>query len=88
MSDVFSERGSLHSIHIYPIKSLEGIQVDQAEVLPNGALKYDRQFAFFESEKDEWVRAKGFPQLIKLKTDYDLENMIVRIKYENEENTF
>jgi hypothetical protein len=47
----------LIGIYIYPIKSLDGIAVTQANVLLSGALESDREFAIFD-EKGNFVNGK------------------------------
>ena len=47
----------LAKLIIYPIKSLDGVEVNQAEVLSSGALKYDRQIALFD-QKDRFINGK------------------------------
>jgi len=38
----------LAKILLYPIKSLDGFEVENAKVLASGALQYDREFAIFD----------------------------------------
>lgn len=40
----------LTRIDLYPIKSLDGISLDQAQILPSGALQGDRTFALFDAQ--------------------------------------
>jgi uncharacterized protein YcbX len=40
----------LAKIWLYPIKSLDGIEVEKATILDRGSLEYDREFAFFDAE--------------------------------------
>ncbi|MFB2897568.1 MOSC domain-containing protein [Aerosakkonemataceae cyanobacterium BLCC-F50] len=40
----------LASISLYPLKSLDGIAVNQAKVLPSGALCQDREFAIVDTQ--------------------------------------
>jgi uncharacterized protein len=48
----------LARIRIFPIKSLDGIDVNNATVLPSGALKFDREFAIFDS-RGKFVNGKN-----------------------------
>ena len=84
----FNETGTLARINLYPIKSLEGISVQQAEVLPNGALKHDRQYTFWSLEHNNWVRAKASPELIRIHTNYDLDAGVVTLSVDESEETF
>lgn len=83
-----NETGRLVRINLYPIKSLEGISVQQADVLPNGSLKHDRQYTFWSLESNHWVRAKASPELIRIHTDYDLDAGVVTLSVDESEETF
>ncbi len=39
----------LARIVIYPVKSLDGVALEQARQLPSGALEHDRQWAIFDA---------------------------------------
>jgi uncharacterized protein len=45
-----SPNPTLARIDLYPVKSLDGVAVPQAEILPSGALRCDRTFALFDSQ--------------------------------------
>ncbi len=47
----------LSHITIYPLKSFEGLVVQEAQVLSNGALQHDRQFALVDPE-GKFINAK------------------------------
>ena len=47
----------LSRIAIYPLKSFDAILVNEAVVLPNGALQHDRQFALVDPSK-KFINAK------------------------------
>jgi uncharacterized protein len=47
----------LSKILVYPIKSLDGVEVSQAQILEGGALANDREFAMFD-EAGKYVNAK------------------------------
>ncbi|MBU7584117.1 MAG: MOSC N-terminal beta barrel domain-containing protein [Nostoc sp. TH1S01] len=59
----------LAKILIYPIKSLDGVEVTQAEVLSSGALKGDREFAIFDAE-GKFVNGKRYPKIHLLRVNY------------------
>ncbi len=52
----------LARIHIYPIKSLDGVSVDRAEIDAAGALRHDREYALFD-ENDHFVNGKREPRI-------------------------
>jgi len=61
----------LSRVNIYPIKSLDGIGVDAAKVLPSGALEHDREFAIFD-EQGRLVNGKRTAQVHRLQSSFDL----------------
>lgn len=60
---------TLHRIEIFPIKSLDGITIDQANVLPSGALRGDRQFAIMD-EQGRFVNGKSTPLVHQLRARF------------------
>ncbi len=71
-------------ICIYPIKSLDGVEVMQALVLQSGALECDRQFAMFD-EQGKYVNAKRYAKIHLLRSIFDLENKIVSLQIQGSE---
>ena len=69
----------ISKICIYPIKSLDGVEVMQAKVLQSGALESDRQFAIFD-ERGKYVNGKRHAKIHLLRSKYDLENKIISIR--------
>ena len=59
----------VESLHVYPVKSLQGCQIDRANVLKTG-FEFDRCFAFVNSE-NKVVTAREIPELLLLKTFFD-----------------
>ncbi len=57
---------------VYPVKSLDGQEVERADVLANGALAHDRAYALFDAKGDV-VNAKRHPGLQRLRSRLDLE---------------
>ncbi len=57
---------------IYPIKSFDGTAVDEARLLPSGALEHDRQFALFDAD-GKVVNGKRTPQMHRLRSRFDLK---------------
>ncbi|MEM7554339.1 MAG: MOSC N-terminal beta barrel domain-containing protein [Cyanobacteria bacterium P01_A01_bin.84] len=69
-------------ICIYPIKSLDGVEVNQAKVLASGSLEYDRQYAIFD-EQGKFVNAKRYAKIHLLRTKFDLESSTVSLSVAN-----
>lgn len=75
---------TLARIVIYPIKSLDPVELAQANVLPNGALEFDRRWALFDGE-DRAVTAKRFARIQRVRATYDLPARVVRLALDSEE---
>jgi uncharacterized protein YcbX len=60
----------LSRILIYPVKSLDGQEVQQAELLPGGALVNDRRFALTNRQGD-FINGKTTPALHRLRSHFD-----------------
>lgn len=60
----------LSRITIYPLKSFEGLVVNETRVLPNGALQYDRQFALADPS-GKLINAKRTPAVHGLSLQLD-----------------
>jgi uncharacterized protein YcbX len=69
----------LHRITIYPIKSLDGVNVDEIAVLPGGALANDRRFALVDAER-RFVNGKRTAAVHRIRAEFDLAAMSVRLR--------
>lgn len=74
---------TLERITVYPIKSLEGINLDSAEITPGGSLKYDREFAFMD-EDGKFINGKRYGQIHLLRSLYYLDETLVEFSIERE----
>lgn len=68
---------TLRYITIYPIKSLDGVAVDVASILPSGALENDRRFALVDAA-GKYVNGKRAPAVHAIRAEYDLVALTVR----------
>jgi uncharacterized protein YcbX len=66
------------SISIYPIKSLDPVDVTEARVLPSGALEYDREFALFD-DAGKRINGKRDARIHRIRATYDLEDSLVTL---------
>ena len=57
-------------ITIFPMKSCDGMTLSESEVLPSGALRYDRQFALIDSD-GRLINAKRTPRIHRLNLRVD-----------------
>jgi uncharacterized protein YcbX len=58
-------------ILLFPIKSLDGVPAPGAVVLPSGALRHDREFAFCD-DRGDWINGKRNPAIHRIRARYDL----------------
>ena len=61
---------TVERISIYPIKSLDGRSVDRVEIVTNGGLAGDREYALFDSDGD-YVNGKNDRQVHPIRASYD-----------------
>jgi uncharacterized protein YcbX len=62
---------TLDRITIYPVKSLDGVDVAEARVLPGGALEHDRRWQLVDME-GRVVNAKRAPLCHAIRAEFDL----------------
>jgi uncharacterized protein len=77
----------LSRIEIFPIKSLDGISLAQATVLPSGALQGDRQYAIV-NDQGNFINGKSTPAVHKLRTTFTADLTTVTIGYGESSETF
>lgn len=75
----------LARLYIYPIKSLDGVAVDQAKVLPSGALAHDREFAIVDQD-GKFVNGKRTAKVHRVRSSFDLPNRLVTLGLEGSES--
>ena len=66
----------LSRIAIFPIKSLDALNLQSVEILASGALKGDREFAIFDSD-DRIVNAKRTAKIQSIRSEYNLDHRTV-----------
>ena len=76
----------ISSITIFPIKSLDGIQLEKVQTTPGGSLLHDREFAIAD-ENGNFLIGKTAPTIHLIRTKYNLENYTASFWIEgNQEN--
>ena len=68
----------LDRITIFPIKSLDGVDVESARLLSSGALEHDRQFAIVDAA-GKFVNGKRTAAIHAIRAEYNLAAMTVRL---------
>lgn len=66
-------------IRIFPIKSLDPVEVESIGIYPHGKLEHDRSFALFEGNGDI-IKAKKSPEVHQLHADVDLSELRARFR--------
>lgn len=80
---------SLSRIEIFPVKSLDGITLQEATLLPSGALKGDRQYAIVDAQ-GQFVNGKANPRVHRLRSTFseDLAAITLQIQGLEPRETF
>lgn len=65
-------------LSVYPIKGLDGLRVDEARVLPSGALEFDRRWALVDA-RGRFVNAKNRVEVHTMRAGYDLARLEVSL---------
>jgi uncharacterized protein YcbX len=65
---------------IYPIKSLDAVEVASADVLPSGAMRSDRRWALVDAD-DRFVNGKRSPLIHRIRSWFDLEDERVDLSF-------
>ena len=60
----------IERLRAYPVKGLDGIDLETASVLEGGTLQYDREFALFDAD-DEVVNGKRTDRVHELATEFE-----------------
>ena len=66
----------IKSLHIYPIKGLRGISLNQTEVTTRG-LKHDRRWVLVD-EKNRFISQREFPEMALLHTHIEGDLLIIK----------
>lgn len=73
----------LSKILIYPIKSLDAVEVTTAQILEGGAIAHDREFALVD-EQGQFVNAKRTEKIHSLRSRFDLSARTVTLRIEGQ----
>ncbi|WAL59558.1 MOSC domain-containing protein [Thermocoleostomius sinensis] len=72
----------LSKLLIYPIKSLDGVEVTEATILPGGALAHDREFVLFDPQ-GRVVNGKRTAKIHTLRSIYELAARTVTLRIQD-----
>ena len=74
---------TLGRITIYPVKSLDGIDLQKAMITTGGCILHDRECAISDTEGN-FIIGKSNPLVHLLRSSVDFENEIISLRHENE----
>jgi uncharacterized protein len=77
---------TLAQITIYPIKSLDGANVDRVQISPGGALAFDRRWAIVDN-RGKVVNAKRTAKIQTLRSQFDLDRGLISLQSPADSNT-
>ncbi|MBW4643253.1 MAG: MOSC N-terminal beta barrel domain-containing protein [Goleter apudmare HA4340-LM2] len=69
----------LDKILLYPVKSLDGVEVETARVLASGALQYDREFALVD-DSQKLVNGKRYAKIHLLRSQFSLSTRTITLQ--------
>ncbi|MEM9003837.1 MAG: MOSC N-terminal beta barrel domain-containing protein [Cyanobacteria bacterium P01_F01_bin.86] len=72
----------LARIDLYPIKSLDGVAVEAATVLPSGSLQYDRAWALFD-QTGKFVNGKRYASIHRVRSRFSQDFGHITLRLEN-----
>jgi len=78
-------RPYLAKIFIYPIKSLDGVEVEQRRVLASGALENDRELAIFD-EHSQVVNGKRYSSIHQLRSHFSIPHRTISLQLPGQES--
>ncbi|SEP82577.1 MOSC domain-containing protein [Natrinema salaciae] len=69
----------LNRLRVYPVKGLDGIDLEAAKILRGGTVAHDREFALFDADGDV-VNGKRTDRVHVLETDFDPETGVLEVE--------
>jgi uncharacterized protein YcbX len=73
-------------IDIYPVKSLDGISLQEAQIAEGGCLDHDREYALFDSSGN-FINGKANPLVHLLRSKVDFESEMISLRHQ-QDNTW
>ncbi len=70
-------------INLYPIKSFDGLVVDEARILPSSALEHDRRYALYNAQH-AWINGKATPVIHPLRAQFAADAAAVDLRSERD----
>lgn len=73
----------VNKITIYPVKSLDGVSLQKAQIGPGGCLLHDREYAITDSN-GKFVKGKNNDLVYLLRTEFDLEHETIAFRHQSD----
>ena len=73
----------IERITIYPVKSLDGISLQKAQIGPGGCLIHDREYAIVNSSNGKFVKGKNSDLVYLLRSAIDFENETIAFRHQS-----
>lgn len=70
---------SVERLRVFPVKGLDGIDLETVGILDGGTLQHDREFALFDDEGDV-INGKRTPRVHDLATDFEPDTGVLRVE--------
>jgi uncharacterized protein YcbX len=70
-------------ITIYPVKSLDGISLQKAQIGNGGCLVHDREYSIMDNN-GKFVNGKSNARVHLLRSEIDFENEVISLRHESE----
>ncbi len=77
---------TLTQMTIYPVKSLDGVNVDRAQISTGGALKFDRRWAIVD-DRGQIVNAKRIAKIQLIRSQFDLNLGLISLQFPDNNST-
>ena len=80
---------TIQKLTAYPIKSFDGVDVEQVAIIPSGGIQHDRQFAFTDTN-DNYFNGKNYSQIHRFETHLinNWHNIVLIDKHDNQREYF
>jgi len=82
-------KATIHKLTTYPIKSFDGVDVEQVTILPSGGIKHDRRFAFTDTDGN-YFNGKNYTQIHRFETHFinTWHNIVLVDKHDDQREYF
>ena len=82
-------KATIQKLTTYPIKSFDGVDVEQVTILPSGGIQHDRRFAFTDTDGN-YFNGKNYTQIHRFETHFinTWHNIVLVDKHDDQREYF